>query len=183
VSAIPTKEPEVITAGDTVKWTRQYGDYPASAGWQLSYYLRVPNQAPKVIAFATEITASGDSFAVVIPASTSANFTQGNYKWAAFVTKGEERFEVGTGVMLIKPNLATNTPTDDRSHVQKVYEALCAVIENRATADDQSYTIGGRSLTRMTVRELLDFKKEYGTLLAQERGIAPKFYAARFSRP
>jgi hypothetical protein len=181
VSAIPTKEPEVITAGDTVKWTRQYGDYPASAGWELNYYLRTPVAVNK-FAFGTEITASGDSFAVVIPALTSAGWTHGTYKWAAFVTKGEERYGVGTGVMLIKPNLATTTPIDDRSHVQKVYEALCAVIENRATADDQSYTIGGRSLTRMNIDELERWKTTYGNRLARERGKAPKFYAARFSR-
>jgi hypothetical protein len=182
VSAIPTKEPEAIVAGDTVKWTRNcIWDYPASEGWQLSYYLRVPNKTPISIA-APEITALGDGFSVVVPAATSAVWTPGQYKWAAFVTKGEERYGVGTGVMLIKPNLATTTPIDDRSHVQKVYEALCAVIENRATADDQSYTIGGRSLTRMNIDELERWKTTYGNRLARERGKAPKFYAARFSR-
>jgi hypothetical protein len=180
VSAIPTKEPEAITAGDTVKWNISLPDYPASDSWQLSYYLRVPNKPP--ISLTSEITASGDVFAVVVPAATSEVWAPGSYKWAAFVTKGGERYQVGTGVMLIKPNLATTTPIDDRSHVQKVYEALCAVIENRATADDQSYTIGGRSLTRMNIDELERWKTTYGNRLARERGKAPKFYAARFSR-
>jgi hypothetical protein len=180
VSAIPTKEPEVIVAGDAVKWNISLPDYPASDSWQLSYYLRVPGQPPIVIS--SEVPAISDVFSISIPAATSAAWTHGTYKWAAFVTKGEERYGVGTGVMLIKPNLATTTPIDDRSHVQKVYEALCAVMENRATADDQAYTIGGRSLTRMNIDELERWKTTYGNRLARERGKAPKFYAARFSR-
>ena len=36
---IPSTEPAVFTAGDTLKFTRSLADYPASEGWVLSYTL------------------------------------------------------------------------------------------------------------------------------------------------
>jgi hypothetical protein len=50
---------------------------------------------------------------------------------------------------------------DDRSHARKVLDAIEAVIENRATLDQQEYTIGSRHLKRMTVAELIEFRDKY----------------------
>ena len=36
----PTKEPETVRAGDTIKWKKSVSDYAASDGWTLKYSLR-----------------------------------------------------------------------------------------------------------------------------------------------
>jgi len=167
---IPTREPEIIVAGDTVKWNREdlTADYPASAGWSLSYELRSTAAAITIAA-----TASGDIFQVVVSAATSAVYAAGIYAWAAFVAKGAERFRVRAGQLEVKPNLAAAGAADRRTHVKKVLDAIEAVLEARATRDQQEVSIEGRMLRYMPLPELLVFRSayqaEYQRELAAER--------------
>ena len=48
-----------------------------------------------------------------------------------------------------------------RSHANVVLDAIEAVIENRATIDQQSMAIAGRSLSRMSIDDLLNFRNQY----------------------
>lgn len=50
---------------------------------------------------------------------------------------------------------------EEKSHAKKVLEKVEAVIENRASKDDLSYTIKGRSLSRIPIQDLLLLRKEY----------------------
>ena len=47
------------------------------------------------------------------------------------------------------------------SHAQTVLDAIEAVIENRASLDQQSYTIAGRRLDRMPIADLLMLRDRY----------------------
>jgi hypothetical protein len=57
-----------------------------------------------------------------------------------------------------------------------VLDAIEAVIENRATLDQQEYTIGSRHLKRMTAAELIEFRDKYRGLVAAggARGAHPQ---------
>jgi hypothetical protein len=50
---------------------------------------------------------------------------------------------------------------DPRSHARKTLDAIEAVVEGRATKDQQAYTIGGRSLQRMPIKDLMYFRGVY----------------------
>ena len=69
-----TLEPSRVTAGDTITWLRSLADYPASAGWVLSYTLI--NSAAKISITAT---ASGADHLVTVAAATSAAYTPATY--------------------------------------------------------------------------------------------------------
>jgi hypothetical protein len=84
---IPTIEPSSANAGDTWRWTRTLADYPASAGWALSYTLI--NAAAKITINAT---ASGDDHAVTVAAATTGGYAAGTYDWRARVTRTGEVF-------------------------------------------------------------------------------------------
>lgn len=58
---------------------------------------------------------------------------------------------------------------DTKTHAQKVLDAINAVIERRATSDQQSYSINGLSITRMNIGELLKFQKIYELRVANEK--------------
>ena len=75
---IPTTEPAAVNAGDTVRWRRALADYPASAGWALTYTLL--NAAGKITITAS---AQGDDHLVSVPAATSAGWAAGDYAWRA----------------------------------------------------------------------------------------------------
>lgn len=171
------KEPQQIVAGDSLSWTRSFTDYPASAGWVLAYALRNYQQKINFPA-----TASGDSFAISVDATTTAGWAPGSYEWIAFVTLGSQRVTVATGQIDITPNLAIDSPVDGRSHNRKVYDNICAALEGRT--DVEEYTIGGRTLRKMSIKDLLYWKSYYGTLVArEEKGTAGgmAIFGARFS--
>lgn len=153
---VPTTEPTAITAGDTIAWTRSLADYPASSGWTLSYALRSATGMIDITA-----SASGADHAVSVAASVSKTWTPGTYAWAAFVTKAAERYEVARGEILVRPNLAQAAPLDDRTHARKVLDAIEAVIEGRASKDQEEYTIGDRSLKRTPIVELIRLRGVY----------------------
>ena len=59
------------------------------------------------------------------------------------------------------PKISTNTSIDVHSHARIVLSAIEAVIEGRASQDQMSYSIAGRSLSRMPIDDLLTFRDRY----------------------
>ena len=53
------------------------------------------------------------------------------------------------------------TTSSVRSHAKIVLDAIEAVIENRANIDQSSMSIAGRSLSRMSIDDLLTFRARY----------------------
>lgn len=154
----PTNEPKRHRAGLTWEWEREFPDYPASV-WTLNYWFKKTGATGAN--FSITATADGDKFAISSAASTTAALTAGDYTWVAIVTSGSEAFEVdaGTFELLARYDAAGNL--DDRSHAVKTLEAIEAVIERRASLDQQSYQIGGRSLQRTPLAELLKLRDKY----------------------
>lgn len=154
---IPTKEPAFVVAGDSITWKRSLADYPASAGWVLSY--RLINAAGKI-----DITsaASGDDHLVSVTAVTSAAWVAGDYTWTAYVTKTAERYTLGSGAITVRPNLAAQAAGfDTRSHAAKTLDAIEAVIEGRATQSHLSYSVAGRQMQFIPIPDLLVLRDKY----------------------
>lgn len=157
----PTREPAQLTLGDRWLWKRtDLGvDYPPDS-YALKYSLRLHTAGGTEI----EITAneSGADYLVEVASATTAAYTAGRYAWTAYITRSadSQRVVVGTGTVDVIANRDTAT-TDPRSHARIVLDAIQAVIENRATVDQQEYSIAGRSLKRMEIGELLKFRKTY----------------------
>lgn len=165
---IATIEPSSVVAGDTWEWRKTLADYPAPT-WTLKYYLRSRTHSADVTA-----TADGADHLVTISKTTSAGYKAGRYEWVAIVDDGAERFTVGRGTLTVAPDPAnTGAGFDPRSHARKTLEAIEAVIENRATKDQMSYTIGSRSLSRMPISDLLKFRQTYqAEVFAEEQAEA-----------
>lgn len=156
--SIPDIEPSAVIAGDTIQWSKSLPDYPASAGWVLTYALLSSSGKISITA-----SADGDDHLVNVAAATSANYTAGTYQWQAYVTHATYgRFLAGSGSIVIKANYAAITAaTDTRSHVKKVLDAIEAVIEGTATTDQQEITIDGTKIVRRTVADLLTLRSRY----------------------
>ena len=71
------------------------------------------------------------------------------------------------GVATVKSNLDADTG-DTRSHNRIVFDALEATLENRASIDQMSMSIAGRSLSRMSPQELRDWYSHYKHLVINE---------------
>lgn len=166
----PPFEPEVIVAGDNVQWTRVFDDYDP-VNYTLSYAL-MPTSG-LTIKFAAGNQGDNKTFLVSVPGSTTETWVpspQGSpYLWQAYMTDGSaNRTTLFGGRMVIKPDFATAPVADYRSTITITLANLYAVVQGKATSDQQSYTIRGRSLSRMQPKEILDWIDFYEELQARE---------------
>jgi hypothetical protein len=179
-------EPVQAVAGDTLAWTRAFSDFPASAGWGLTYAFRL-----QLGAGVLNVTAStvGDGFAATITAAQSALMTPGLWSWAAYVTKTTERYQVGTGTLTITPNLATiDYSTDLRSPVKRAYDNALKAWE--AVTLGQTVTLNGRTYTQHNLKDLIvyvdrckaDYAAELQAAQLAATGINPRKIGVRLVR-
>jgi hypothetical protein len=165
----PETEPATIIAGDRIAWKRTDlgGDYPP-ASYALSYKARLNGAGSTSISISA--SESGSEYIVEVGASTSASWTPGTYTWQAYITRSSdsERITVDSGTFQVLANRATAT-SDPRSHARIVLDAVEAVIEGRASKDQQSYSIGGRSLARMPITDLLLLRNQYKIEVNREK--------------
>lgn len=154
---IPETEPLTLRAGDSARWARTLADYPASAGWALSYVLLSASARIEIAS-----AADGDAHAVTLPAATTAGYAPGAYTWAAVVTKGTDRYTVGSGRVEILPDLAAETTLahDGRSHARKALEAIEAWIES-ADPSVARRKIADREIQFIPIAELLALRDRY----------------------
>jgi len=124
-AAVPTTVPLQHTAGDTATWQITLADYPASAGWALSYAFLRHDTGAKI---SITSTAAGDSHRVNVLASDTAGWVPGKYEGHAYVTKTTERYQVWEGPLEILTNYAEATDTDSRTIARKTLDAIEAAI-------------------------------------------------------
>ena len=156
----PTTEPNELQLGDFWAWKRTdlSTDYP-TASYSLSYEFNLVDGSTAAN-FTLTATESNDEY--IIEVSNTTSYTAGEYNWVAYITRSSDsaRIKLTEGFTEIQENYATTT-SSVRSHAKKVLDAIEAVIENRATMDQSSMSIAGRSLSRLTIDELLQFRDRY----------------------
>lgn len=179
-----------IVAGDTLDFQTSVTGYPATDGWTLKYYL-TPRTAGTQIVLTAATASDGQSYRVQISPATSAGYAAGTYDWRARVEKTGAELTVDQGFVTIQVKVAGLTASDNRSHARKVLEAIEALIETKGTADVIEYSIGSRSIKKMTTTELLPWRDKYRWEVANEvdaervaDGLGnPRLVGVRFNRP
>lgn len=156
---VPTTEPSELRAGLTWAWTRDdLADWPATT-WTLTYWCKVLGTGGQK--FSIVASANGTGYSVSVTAATTAGYTAGDYSWVAVASAGSESYEVDRGTFKLLPKYNADAALDDRSHARIMLDAIEALLQNRATKDQQEYTIGTRSLKRMTKDELESWRDKY----------------------
>lgn len=171
MASTQTKTPHSLLAGANASWSRSLDDFPVSDGWVLAYYLVKDGNQVTITA-----APDGDVHLVDLVAVDTASWDPGCYHYQAWVRLGDDAHMVESGAIDIKPNFRTQTSGyDGRTHAEKVLDALEAMIEGKATRDQQSYSVGGRSITRLTPAELVDWRSVYRREVnAQRRKTGPR---------
>ena len=158
----PTQEPDTLVVGDSWVWRRDdlVSDYPLDE-YDLEYRF-TEDSTGNTNAFTIAATEAESTYLVEIASAVTASLTAGDYQWAAFIIRSSDnqRVVIDQGRTEILPNLQ-NTTADLRSHAKKVLDAIEAVLENRASQDQMSYSIAGRSLSRMSIDDLMTFRNRY----------------------
>ena len=167
--------PSLIYAGDTVVF-----DVPAfkdaigtsidSGSYTLTWYARTNTASEGATIVGV---AEGDGWRIMVPSATTAGFDAGNWTWQAIATLGSVQYTAGRGQFTVKATAQyTGTPGafDDRSRAEIDLSYVEAAIRTLAQGGMvQEYTIGGRSLKRYKMGELLQLRDELKNEVAMER--------------
>ena len=157
------------TAGDTLATTVSLAAYPASEGWVLHYRLTPRDAGSQPVSF--DAAASGDDFAVTVPATTTSGWTPGAYTVAAWVTLSGVRHTVSAecGQLVVLPDPAHLSPgTDTRSEAAQALAAIRAKLKGKATDAVNRYKIADRELQSYTIPELIKLERFWAEQAAQE---------------
>ena len=161
------RQPEKIVIGDYLLWKRTdlVGDYPL-ADYSMEYVARLTAGGNTEIKVAA--TETNGTYVFEVDSATSASFVAGFYHWQLEVTKTStgDRVAIETGTFTAVEDLDVNG-ADPRTHAEIMITKIQTILEGKADADVSSYSINGRSLTKLSYQELVDardyYRKEYIT--------------------
>lgn len=156
--------PDELRLGDTWFFELSYSSFPAGT-WNLVAYFS--SCAEKFSATGAQ---NGTAHRFTVAASTTAGYEAGgyNYQLRAEHASDGRKFTVGDGYVDLLPPLSKQA--DHRSRVKKILDALDAVIEGRATNDHLAVSVAGRSISKMGVRELQEFRAWYAQQWDLQKG-------------
>jgi hypothetical protein len=181
--SVPENVPSSLVAGDLWQWTRSLADYPAGT-WTLTYYFQ--NQSG---AFSKAASASGTTHSVSIAAADTSAYKPGRYKYSARVASGLSVFtlEDEGGWLDVEPNPASAGGADVRSWARRTLDAIEAALEGKASQDQLSMSVGGRSIARIPPKDLMDWRDRLRSeVRAEEQSETSgkgRVIKARFDRP
>ena len=170
--------PSKFRSGDLIEWrdsatTDVFGDPINSPDWTVIYYLRTNKSK-----FGATVSSSayGDGFQFSIPATTTADFVDGNWFFQAVATKtGTTKTKtIATGTFEVLPSLAfsgTNPKAfDGRSEAENTLDLIKTAIDNIIKGGAiQEYRIGTRIAKKYDLAELQVLKGEYAGIVALEK--------------
>jgi len=189
---IPTCWPTFLTAGATCKVDRVFREYN-NTQWTLAIYFA--GAVVKTISGSPEIIADpdGQTFHVVLLAADTAalNPTGGASLPYTIVerltaTSGSpaEVYDVGTGRIMVSPNVATASAGDFVSPEELILGQLQTALAARLTGGAvESYSIAGRQLTKISTQELRDMIGGYKWIVYRQRNPGRVGVPGEFSLP
>ena len=152
--------PENLVAGERWACLRDdlAGLYPP-ASYSLSYIARSHGGASTE--FLITATEAEDTYFVEVPSATTADYPQGHIHWQAWITRtsDSERLKVSEGHWEVAYDYDVNH--DPRTHAEIMLEKIQSLLEGRADSDVANYTIGNRSLTKLSIPDLLKWRDYY----------------------
>ena len=157
---IPEKEPITIYKGETVVWNRKdLTDYPVGS-YAMSWTARLESNGGT--AFSATVTEVDDYYKFTLDNSNTGGYTTGDYFWVLKVTQSSDSEEliIDSGKITVKDNYFGSTG-DTRSHAKIMLDKIESILEGRADADVSSYSIQGRSLSKIGIAELLQWRDYY----------------------
>jgi hypothetical protein len=168
-SNAPEGEPLKIVVGDFLQWkkTALAESYPP-ASYSAEYVARVASgQSGEIKLAATERT---DYYLFQATSTITAAFEAGFYHWQLEVTQTStgNRIVVQRGEFEAIADL-DNNGADPRTHSEIMLAKIEGLLVGRADKDVSSYSIQGRSISKMTISDLLLWRDYYRKEVVKER--------------
>lgn len=154
--------PQKITAGLTFDARIRASGYPATL-WTAQLLLRGPKSIN------VPVTIDGDHLVIRANAAVTETWPAGNYWYSLRASSGDNVDEISSGQITIMPDLAGQADGyDGKTHARRTLDAIEAVIEKRASMDQERYRINNRELYRTPIADLLKLRDLYRMEVARE---------------
>lgn len=168
-SNAPTTEPSNVYCGSFTQWKRaDLSEVYSPTLYDLTYTARLAGGMSREI----NVTATDDDgvFLVTLSNTLTAAQIAGTYYWQAEIVRKSDdaKVLVGTGQWTFLPDL-NQTGADPRSHAQIMLDKIQSLLEGRADKDVTSYSIQGRSISKMSIADLLQWRDYYRKEVVRER--------------
>ena len=161
--------PQLIYAGDTVKWNEPATpEYSSATGWAATFSLRHATGNDALNITGTSDGAGGWDF-LITATQTAALHVNGHW-WQMVVTKDGERYTIGTGKIETQANIpASGNTFDGRTQFEIDLDAIRAEMRARIEGGSvQEYSIGNRSLKKMPMADLIALETKLKADVARE---------------
>jgi hypothetical protein len=164
----PTGEPNEIIAGDLLQFkiTNLVTDYDPSL-YTLTYTARISGQQDEIQFSATN---DSSSYLISVPGSTTSSWSPGEYNWQQEIIRNSDsaRITLKRGEFKVIADLDNNA-VDNRSHSQIMVDKIESLLQGKADSDVSTYSVAGRSLTKLSFQELLDARNFYKSEVIKEK--------------
>lgn len=191
---IPTHWPTFVTAGASFKLDRIYRDFS-----QPDFNLAIYFVGSKALNFAGSPSiikdADGQTFHIALTGTQTATLNPGGgislaYSVVERLTQiggAGDVFDVATSRIMISPNVGTAADGDFLSPEEKLLAQLQATLAARlaggAAGAIESYSIAGRSITKVGIRELREMIGAYKWMVYRQRNPGRIGVPGEFSFP
>jgi hypothetical protein len=163
----PTIEPDRLVAGERWLWRKDdlASDYPPDS-YSLEYIAR--SHGGSSTEFKIQATEAASTYFIEVSSSTTQTYPQGHVHWQAWITRtsDSEKIKVLEGHWEISYDYDVNH--DPRTHAEIMRDKIESLLEGRADNDVEEYSIGNRSLTKLSITDLMKWRDYYRQEVAKE---------------
>jgi len=167
----PEGEPLELVVGDYIQWKRSdlASDYPNDE-YTATYIARITGGGASEIQIAG--TAYNSSYLFTVDSATSADFIAGLYHWQLEIVRNSDsnRIVVDRNHFDVLVDLDNNN-ADPRTHAEIMLTKIETLLQGKADSDVANYAIQGRSLTKFSIAELLEWRDYYREEVGQQKRI------------
>ena len=155
-----TNIPLVYVIGDTIDWVDSINGYDNST-FTLKY----------IFSGGIEVIGVDDGEGWKFTLSSDDLDTAGTVKFTRAIVEdsNSNRTIIDSGFLQVNPDPESETATTEESRAVITLEAIGAVLQGRASIDQSSYSIAGRSLAKTPIGELLELRNYFVILVKKEK--------------
>lgn len=156
----PEGVPEEVFIGDFIQFkiSTFSTDYPNSTH-TMRLVARISTGGNTEITITA--TALDDDYLFTAASSASANYTVGEYHYQIEIERNSDSNRIIVDRGQIKVSTDYDNNVDPRHHSEIMLGKIESILEGKADSDVSSYSIQGRSLTKLGIEELLDWRNYY----------------------
>lgn len=156
----PTGVPTEVVVGDFIQFKiTQFSEDYSNSLHTMRFVARISTGGSTEIKI--DATALDDDYLFSVPSSTSADYNVGDYHYQLEIERDSDNERIVVDRGQIKVSTDFDNQVDPRHHAEIMLGKIESILEGKADSDVSSYSIAGRSLTKLSPDELVQWRNYY----------------------